>query len=98
MEEFNRFILKMKSFSPSMRQIARLLLANEQGGPLAQMCISPHLPSDNKILSAVVVHAVSVFTCTSKQPILHPFIKMLSNPAALLVRNSSVMHDLVIII
>ena len=69
-----------------MRQAARLLLTNKQGGTLAQMCISPDLPSENKTLATIVVHAVSIFTSTSKQRILLPFVNMLSDPAALSVR------------
>lgn len=81
----NQFTLEMKSFSPLMRQAARLLLTNQQGGPLGQMTVSPELPAECKTLGAVVVHTIAVINCNSRQDILLPFVNMLTNPAALMV-------------
>jgi hypothetical protein len=75
----------MATFSLPMRQTARLLLANKQGGPLAQLCVTPELPALEKTLGAVVIHTVAVLESSSRQPILLPFVNMMSNPAALAV-------------
>lgn len=81
----NQFTLRMESFSPPMIQAARLLLTNAQGGPLAQMRITPELPAEFKSLGAVVIHTVAVINSYSKEHILLPFVNMLNNPAALSV-------------
>lgn len=85
LEEFNQFSLNMEAFSPSMRQMARLLLTNQQGGPLGQMHIRPGLPAGCKTIGAIVVHTISVFSSNSSRQILLPFINMLNNPAELMV-------------
>ena len=79
----------MKAFSPSMVRIARLFLANEQGGPLAQLRNSPELSPECKVMGALVVHANSVFSCKATLDILLPFVNMMNNPAALAVSNTS---------
>ena len=86
LEEMNQFTLNLKSFSPPMRIAARLLLVNKQGGPLAQMCITPELPAQYKTLGALVVHTVAVVNTHAGLPILLPFVNMLTNPGALAVR------------
>lgn len=68
-----------------MRQTARLLLTNEQGGPLAQLHVTPELPAMCKTLGAVVVHTVAVLESKSRQHTLLPFVNMMANPAALAV-------------
>lgn len=85
LELFNQFTLNVKAFTPSMRQTARLLLTNQQGGPLAQMTITPTLPSECKTLGSIVLHSVAVFSSNSRYQILLPFVNMLTNPAALTV-------------
>ena len=75
----------MKSFSPSMRDIARLLLSNEQGGPLAQMTLRPGLPLECKLLGTLVIHEVSVFSSKANLSLLLPFINMMTKPEALMV-------------
>ena len=83
LHDFDQFTLR--PFTPPMRQIARLLLTNKQGGLLRQMSILPDISTECKSLGTIVVHAVTVFTSSSKQPILLPFINMLTNPADLMV-------------
>ncbi len=68
-----------------MLQLARLFLANAQGGPLAQMKITPELPLSHNILGFIAVHTTLVLSCQSKNLILHPFVSMMSNIAALQV-------------
>lgn len=85
LEAFNEFVLNLPAFSLPMRHIARLLLINQQGGPLAQLHITPELPAMCKTVGAIVIHTVSVLESCSKEPILLPFLNMITNPAALSV-------------
>ena len=73
-----------------MRETAHFLLSNEQGGPLAQLCVTPELPAKCKTLGAVIVHTVAVLESSSRRHILLPFINMMTNPAALAVSNEHV--------
>ena len=68
--------------------MARSLVANEQGGPLAQLGVAPQQPLQNRILGAIVVHTATVFFCRQRVEILQPFVNMLNNPAALVVSAS----------
>lgn len=77
----------MKALTPTMRQTARLLLTNKQGGPLAQFSISPQLPATYKTLGAIVVHTAAIIDSHLRLPILLPFVNMMGNPAALKVCN-----------
>ena len=83
LEAFDQFMLGLKAFSPPMLQTARQLLTNEQGGPLAQLCMTPELPGMYKTLGSIIVHTVAVLDSNSRQPILYPFIHMMTNPAKL---------------
>ena len=65
--------------------MARLLVANEQGGTLAQLKMNPGQPLQHRTLAAIVVHAVAVILCRQKVNILQPFVNMLNNPAMLVV-------------
>ena len=65
--------------------MARLLVANEQGGNLAQLRMYPEQPLQHRTLAAIVVHTVAVFLCRQKVSILQPFVNMLNNPAMLVV-------------
>lgn len=85
----------MKSFSPAMLQAARLLLTNTQGGPLAQMRITPEVPAEFKSLGALVVHTVAVMNSCAKLHILLPFVNMLNNPGALAVSFISGYFDMI---
>jgi hypothetical protein len=71
-----------------MRRTAQLLLANEQGGPLAQLRVTPELLDIYKTLRAVVVHTVAVLESSSGRQILLPFINMMASPVALAVSYS----------
>ena len=83
--KLNQVLLELKAFSPPMLQAARCLLTNQQGGDLAQMKISETLNSECKTQGAVVVHTIAVLLSHSKMEVLYPFIKMLENPASLMV-------------
>jgi len=68
--------------------MARALVANEQGGPLAQLRIAPRQPLQHRALGAIVVHTAAIFLCRQRVGILQPFVNMLKNPAALVVSAS----------
>ena len=70
-----------------MKSAAKLLLTNQQGGVQLhkQMCVSPDLPSENKIVGSIVVHAIAVLFASTNNPFLTAFHNMLSNPEALTV-------------
>lgn len=70
-----------------MMQTARLLLANQQGGTLAQMTVTSQQPTQCRSLSSVVVHTAAVMLCRQGVEILLPFVNMFNNPAALVVSN-----------
>jgi len=65
--------------------MARSLVANEQGGPLAQLRVTPQQSLQHRILGAIVVHTAAVFLCRQRVEILQPFVNMLNNPANLIV-------------
>ncbi len=71
-----------------MLQVLRLLLANQQGGTLAQMVVSPHQAHAglHRSLTGLVVHTVAVLLSRAKTKLLFPFLNMLTNPTALEVR------------
>ena len=70
--------------------MARLLVANEQGGTLAQLGVDPRQPLQHGTLGAIVVHTAAVFLCRQKVDILQPFVNMLNNPAVLVVSGAEV--------
>ena len=65
--------------------MARLLVANEQGGPLAQLVVDPMQPPKYRTLGAIIVHTAAVFLCQQRVAILQPFVNMLKNPVTLVV-------------
>jgi len=73
------------SLTPGMLVIARYFLANQQGGPLLQMKITPLQPPTNRLSTFIVVHTVSVLLCPTNNPFIFPFVNMMSNVAALQV-------------
>ena len=71
-----------------LKWMAKLLVANEQGGTLAQLIVDPMQPLQHRTLGAIVVHTAAVFFCRQRVDILQPFVNMLNNPAALVVSGS----------
>ena len=81
-----------KLLSNELRFMARALLANEQGGRvLKQMSVSPRQPLQCRTILGVVVHAAAVFFGRQKVDVLLPFVNILSNPAALNVKQKACM-------
>ena len=78
----------VKEFSPSLHKVAKLLLTNQQGGPLSDMQISPEQPAEFRMLGGIVLHTVAVFGSVFENPEQHfllPFVNMLTNPEAISV-------------
>ncbi len=61
----------------------RMLLTNQQGGTLTQMCMSPHQLSHYRTLTGVVIHTIVTLLSRPDTEILFPFISMITNPANL---------------
>ena len=70
-----------------MLKMAKLFLQNKQGSPLLQMRVQPGQTLECKTLGAIIVHTATVLSANSKQPLLLPLVNMLTNPAAITVRN-----------
>ena len=68
-----------------LQWMGRELIANEQGGPLAQLKVTPGQPSLHQTLGAIVVHAAAILQWRQRVDILKPFTNMLNNPVALVV-------------
>ena len=65
--------------------IVRTLLVNQQGGPLAQLQVSPQQPSLARDLTSIAVHTAIVLSTRKDTDVLAPFVNMLNNPSALVV-------------
>jgi len=83
LEQLDKFIKECKVLSKELQLMARSLVANEQGGPLAQLRIAPQRSLQHRTLGAIVVHTAAVLLCQQGVQILQPFLNMLNNPAAL---------------
>ena len=82
----NAFIQECSAFSNDIRNMMRLLLANQQAVPLAQMTVSPQQSAFCRTLGGIVVHTVSVIMSKVDVNLLLPFVNMLKNPASLKVQ------------
>ena len=65
--------------------MGRVLLANEQGGPLAQLTVTSKQTPLQQTLGSIVVHTAAVLLCRQGVGLLKPFVNMLCNPTALVV-------------
>ena len=81
-EMLNKFVVKVKVFSPWMQITAKLLISN---GPFSHLPITQDFSAENKTLGAIIVHVTAVLNASYKRPLLSPFIKMLRKPAELKV-------------
>ena len=75
----------LRSMSSEMKRVGRMLIANEQGRNFVCLNVMPKQSKHVRNLAALVVHTAIVFTTTSTQNILFPFLNMLQNPAVLRV-------------
>ena len=65
--------------------MARVLVANEQGGPLAVLQVSPKQPAIMHTLRAIVVHTVATLYNSQNKHLMKPLVDMLIKPANLTV-------------
>ena len=72
-------------FILQLQWMARALIANEQGGPLAALRVSPDQPAIQRTMAAVVVHTAATLFSRQRVELLHPLIAMLTKPAELKV-------------
>ena len=79
----NTFIQDSAELSHDLMYLSRLLLSNQQDGPLAQLTVSPDQPPLCRTLSGIVIHCVSVMLSRTSVNLLQPFLYMLNNPSAL---------------
>lgn len=86
-DKLDEFVKRSKYLSEDLKRAARALLANQQGGVLAQMSVSPNQPLQCRTLTGLVVHTALVLFSRPKVEILLPFFHMLTNPSALNVNN-----------
>ena len=68
--------------------MARALIANEQGGPLAALRVSPDQPAIQRTMAAVVVHTAATLFSRQGVELLHPLVAMLTKPADLTVSHT----------
>ena len=77
-------------FILQLQWMARALIANEQGGPLAALRISPDQPAIQHTMAAVVVHTAATLFSRQSVELLHPLVAMLTKPAELTVSDRGV--------
>ena len=68
-----------------IKVVARKLVCNAQGGPLAALQVTPNQPVSQQSLGALVVHAVVVLINRSNLDILHPLVTLLNSPGDMTV-------------
>ena len=68
-----------------MQLMARLLVCNEQGGPLAALQVSAGQPGVHRTLSAVVIHSVASLLSRKRLHLLSPLVTLLIKPGNMAV-------------
>ena len=68
-----------------MKDVARRLVCNAQGGPLAALQVTANQPMFQQTLGALVVHAVAVLISRSSLDILHPLVTLFNAPGDMAV-------------
>ena len=71
-----------------MKVMARKLVSNEQGGPLATLQVSA---GSQQSLGALVVHTVAVLTSRTSLHLLQPLVTLLNAPGNMTV-SGGVVH------
>ena len=66
--------------------MARALVSNEQGGPLAALQVSAGQQGSYRTLGALVVHVVATLFSRSKDDLLFPLFNLLNTPGNMAVR------------
>ena len=68
-----------------MKVMARKLVSNEQGGPLAALQVSAGQTSSQQSLGALVVHTVAVLASKTSLHLLQPLVTLLIAPGNMAV-------------
>ena len=68
-----------------MQLMARKLVSNEQGGPLAALQVSAGQTPSQQSLGALVVHVVAVLYSRGSVDLIRPLATLLTNPANMAV-------------
>ena len=68
-----------------MKVMARKLVSNEQGGPLAALQVSAGQTASQQSLGALVVHTVAVLTSRTGLHLLQPLVTLLNAPGNMAV-------------
>ena len=68
-----------------MKVVARKLVSNDQGGPLAALQVSVNQSMAQHSLQAVVVHAVATLISRSTLDLLCPLVTLLNDPGSMTV-------------
>ena len=65
--------------------MARALVSNEQGGPLAALQVSAGQLGSHRALSAVVIHTAATLFSQRNVDLLHPLVTLLCTPGDMAV-------------
>lgn len=65
--------------------MVRRLVFNQYSGALAALHVTPSLPSDHRMLSAIVIHTVAALLGQKKIDLLCPLVTLLSKPGDMAV-------------
>ena len=68
-----------------LQVMARALVSNEQGGPLAALRVSPGQPGVHRTLGGVVIHTAASLLSRRRVELLHPLVTMLCKPGDMAV-------------
>ena len=68
-----------------LKIMARALVSNEQGGPLAALQVSTGQPGSCRTLGALVVHVVATLLSRSSDDLVSPLFNILSTPGNMAV-------------
>ena len=69
--------------------MARALISNEQGGPLAALQVSTGQPSICRTLGALVVHVAATLFTRSSDNLLSPLVNLLTAPGNMAVSSQT---------
>ena len=74
-----------------MKVMARKLVSNEQGGPLAALQVSAGQTASQQSLGVLVVHTVAVLNSRTSLHLLQPLVTLLNAPGNMTV-SGGVVH------
>ena len=75
-----------------LKIMARTLVSNEQGGPLAALQVSGSQPGHHQTLSAIVIHTVACLLTRGNIDLFCPLTTLLTKPGDMAVRGPAKAH------